>query len=132
MKKILLSLFLSVLCCFGCRKSALKLENPATTSGIFYTNSKPGLYLIELIGVGSRSVYYGIISPGSTGVMLSFPTKVAAGCYDVVLSPEGSVAKTTTVYTIGGKSGSTAVYPLILHNVFLPADNSGAVSITVR
>lgn len=127
---------LMLLCSFGaCKKAGIKQNSPiasAADRGVFYTDAKTGVFLAEFIGVDSKSVYTGIILPGNAGAKLTVPAYLASGHYDVLLSPEGAISKTTTHYTVGGVSGITDKYPVTIKNVYIPVDASGTVSISLR
>src|SRR5262249_11691151 len=130
MKKILLLLI--AMGSLSCKKTLISQAKPSAMSSITYTNDKAGLFVVQLINLGSKTVYNGIMMPSNVSSQLILPSKLPVGNYDVVLSPEGAVSKSTTVYNVDGFIGSTSSYPLILRNVYLPVDNVGDITISVR
>ena len=129
MKKSILLLIL--VGAFACKKTNIQ-GPPVIANGLYYANGKSGLFVVELITTDSKKVYTGILLAGNVGVRLSLPADITSGRYDVLLSPEGALANSTTEYTVGGLSGSTNKYPIEVPNVYLTVGNTAAVSISVR
>jgi hypothetical protein len=118
----------------ACKKTSLRQISEANTinPSISYVNSKSGLFLAEFIGIDSKNVYTGILMPSGSSVKLTVPSYLTSGRYDVLLSPEGSIAKTSTKYIVGGVSGETSKYPVTIKNIYIPIDNTGTISIDLK
>jgi hypothetical protein len=128
--KFLIGLFVILYCFAACSKKDMAAQTPISaqlqskdTAGVYYTNSKSAMYIVELINLQSKKVFTSVLYPNDSARKMPVPNFLHSGYYDVVITPEVAFSKVATNYSIGYLSGSAQQYPVTVKNVYVAVGN---------